>query len=97
MPANLVGRANDKALRMVARQLREGAQAEALRRAKPRPSLWSQIEGPASRATAAAAAAAILLALQPSVTMGIEKTRDQVQPLAQIHHERHIADDGLLA
>jgi len=95
-PVGLLGRANDKALRMLVRQLREGTKAEQLRTAKPNSSLWTRLEGPVSRQASAAAAAMIILALRAGINEGIDQVHDWAEPLAQAHYERHIDDQGLL-
>jgi hypothetical protein len=96
-PVGIHGRANDKALRMLVRGLRDGKQAAKLRSAKPTAGLWTKLEGPASRATSAAAAAMILLALRAGIEGGLQQTRDWAQPLADIHYQRHIDDQGMLS
>jgi len=95
-PVGLLGRANNKALRMLARQLREGKKAERLRTAKPDAPLWTRLEGPLTRQASAAAAAMIILALRAGINEGIDQVHDWAQPLAQTHFERHIDDQGLL-
>lgn len=95
-PVGLLGRANNKALRMLVRQLREGAKAERLRTAKPNSSLWTRLEGPLTRQASAAAAAMIVLALRAGINEGIDQVHDWAEPLAQTHYERHIDDQGLL-
>jgi len=97
LPAGLVGRANEKTLRMVARRLRESDAATRLRRATARLPLWFRLEGPLARSSGAAVAAMIILALRASVTSGVEQTRDFAQPLADAHYQRHIDDQGMLA
>ena len=94
-PVGLLGRANDKALRMLARQLREGTKAERLRRAKPNAPLWTRLEGPLTRQASAVAAAMIILALRAGINEGIDQVHDWAEPLAQTHYERHIDDQGL--
>ncbi len=96
-PSGIVGRANEKALRMLARDLREGRAASKLRQAKARPPLWFRFEGPLARAAGAAIAAMIILSLRAGVTTGIDRTRDLAQPLADAHYHRHIDDCGMLA
>jgi len=94
---NALGRANAKALRMVARKLRESDAAAQLRRATARLPLWFRLEGPPARSSGAAVAAMIILALRASVTSSVEQTRDFAQPLADAHYHRHIDDQGMLA
>ncbi len=96
IPIGMTGRANEKALRMIARRLRETPKAVKLRQAKPSPKLWTKIEAPASRAASAAAAAMILLSLRTGVAEGVERTRQFAEPLADTHFERHIADPKVL-
>jgi hypothetical protein len=92
-PTGIIGRANEKALRMLARKLRDNEQARTLRHAKPPAALWPKMEGPLSRTAASAAAACIILSLRAGVANGVEQARDLAQPLADTHYERHI-DDG---
>ncbi len=96
-PVGLLGRANEKGLRMLARKLREDQQAARLRRAKPPVSLWARLEGPLGRTAAAAAAAMIILSLRAGVATGMKQTRDLAQPLADAHYHRHIDDQNMLA
>jgi len=96
VPQGLLGRANDKALRMLVRQLREGVTAEKLRSAKPDASLWTKLEGPLTRQASAVAAAMLIFALRAGVNEGLDKVQDWAEPLAQAHYERHIDDQGLL-
>jgi anti-sigma factor RsiW len=96
-PIGILGRANEKALRMLARTLRESETAVRLRSARPSAGLWAQIEGPVSRAAAAAAAAMIILSLRAGVANGIKQTCDLAQPLADLHYQRHIDDPKLLS
>lgn len=95
-PAGIIGRANEKALRMLARKLREGRDAEELRNARPAAAIWPRIEGPLSRTAASAAAAMIVLSLRAGVASGMEQTRDLAQPLGDIHYQRHIDDEGMM-
>ncbi len=96
-PAGIIGRANEKALRMLGRKLREEARILKLDEAKPDPGLWPKIEGPVNRATASAAAAMIILSLRAGVASGVEHTCEMAQPLADCHVERHIYDESLLS
>ncbi|MBN1346246.1 MAG: hypothetical protein JXQ73_26390 [Phycisphaerae bacterium] len=95
-PQGILARANQKALRMLARSLREDEQALRLSQAQPNAGLWPLLEGPLHRTVAGAAAAVILLSLQTSVASGMERTRDLAQPLADAHFQRHIDDQGML-
>lgn len=96
-PVGILGRANDKALRMLTRRTRQDDQARELRGAKPPAKFWPTIEGPTSRAAATAAAAMVILSLNAAVADGMEQTRDMAQALADCHYERHIDDGDLLA
>lgn len=95
-PQGIIGRANGKALRMLARKLREGEQGQQLRHARPAAAIWPKLEGPLSRTAASAAAAMIVLSLRAAIANGVEQTRDLAQPLADVHYQRHIDDGGLL-
>lgn len=92
-PIGLIGRANERALGMLARTLRATPKADQLRKAKPSVGIWPKIEGPLARTAGAAAAAMILLSLRTGINGSIERTTDLIQPLADLHYERHI-DDG---
>ena len=95
-PLDLVGQANEKALRMLARRLRAGEQAVALRTARPRIRLRQWIGRPLSCTAPAAAAAVVILTLRASVADSVQRARDLAEPQAQCHLHRHIDDSGLL-
>lgn len=96
MPAGVVGRANDRALGMLVRQLREGVQADDLRTAEAHVGPWVALEGKLARPASVAAAAMLILALRTGVNAGVHQVRDLTEPLAQAHLERHILDEDLL-
>ena len=96
-PVDILARANEKAMRMLARQLRESRRALRLRRAKPPVGLWPKIEGPLARATGAAAAAMIILSLRAGVEGSVRQTYDLLQPLSELHYQRHIDDQEMLS
>lgn len=97
LPPGLLGRANDHALRMLARRLRESQEADRLRQARPQGALWPRMEQSLGRAGSAAAAALIVLALRAGVADGMEQAFDLAQPLADTHYQRHIDDSGMLS
>ncbi len=97
VPTGLLGRANDKALRMLNRQVREDEQAADLRQPKPAAKIWPRLSGSMNRGAAAAAAAMVVLGLRAGVASGMEQTRDLAQPLADAHYQRHIDDEGMLS
>jgi len=97
VPPDLLGRANDHALRMLARRLRESKDAGRLRRARPQGALWPRMEQSLGRGSSAAAAALIVLALRAGVADGMKQVRDLAQPLADAHYQRHIDDSGMLS
>jgi hypothetical protein len=96
-PVGIIGRANEKALRMLARKLRDEAEVLKLSEAKPDPGVWPKLEGPLSRTAASAAAAMIILTLRAGVASGVEQTCQIVRPLADCHVERHIYDERLFS
>lgn len=96
VPVDLVGLANERALRMLVRSLREGTQADQARSARAMPSRWVRVEGHLARVSSAAAAAAIVLAVQAGVNAGVRQTRDLATPLADAHYQRHIDNGNLL-
>lgn len=97
VPPGLLGRANDHALRMLARRLRESQNAERLRKARPQGALWPRMEETLGRGSSAAAAALIVLVLRAGVADGMKQVRDLAQPLADAHYHRHVDDSGMLS
>jgi hypothetical protein len=96
-PQGIHGRANGKALRMLARKLRETQSARKLGAAAPAASRWAVIQSIMARSTATAAAATLVLWLQTALPQGMAETRDLARPLGDAHYARHIDDSNMLA
>ena len=95
-PAGLLGRANEKALRMLARQEREGPRADRLRRAQPPGKITHWLGESLSRMGAVAAAAAIVLSLRAGLTKDLATAHQIAEALGDSHYQRHIDDSRML-
>ncbi len=96
-PPGLLGRANEKALRMLVRSQRDSPQAEHLRRARPPTNVAQWLGESLSRMTAVAAAAAMILSLRAGLMNDLAQAHRLAEALGASHYQRHIDDARMLS
>ncbi len=93
-PADLNGRANARALRMLRRAARASSAARRLLIMRPHLNRWQRTRIHMARMSLAAAAAMIMLVVRAGSLMGFEQTRLLREQLASAYWDRHVDPYG---
>ena len=94
VPAGLMNRASQRALRMLRRAERTSADAQRALQAQPDLSSWQRTKLHLARGSMGAAAALLVLVMRVGVLGGLEQTRAAGEALAKAHWDKHIDPDG---
>lgn len=91
---DLLGRANDRVLRMLRRDTRAGAQADALRRARLLPSWRARLNGWVQGLGQAAACLLVVVGLRLGVFDSLMRVEQQGQDTLRGYYARNLGDEA---
>jgi anti-sigma factor RsiW len=90
---DLLMRANDAAIHMLSRRLRETAEADRLKQAQPEPSLAERLAGPQNALVNLAACLAVLALARTGIFTSLDKAHTRGRAAMKQYYTNHAGED----